>query len=150
MVYSDVGNEVDLKPDGTLVYGPEHRLPEIDSDIVGGHLMENVMLEEDERGNLVPPAQLPTPPGWTRMSGPQFDAFLDAMLRLNLSPGELRGRRPVVSADIRDDFVFVLRRVDVRPSHPPRPRDLPQEPPPTSEEQLEIDRLNANGGDPRF
>jgi hypothetical protein len=149
LVYSDLGNEMDLTPEGALAYGPEHRLPEIDTDMVGGHRMAKVMLEEDARGVLVPPPQLSPPAGWRHMTGGVFDTFLEATLSANLTHGELTRNDPVVSADIRDDFVFALLRQALPNSDPPGLK-FPPEAITTIQEQLEADLFKANGGDPRL
>lgn len=151
MVYSDLGNEIDLTPDGTLVYGPEHRLPEIDTDTIGGHRVESEILEEDASGNLVPPVQLRPPAGWVQMSGRQFDAFLETTIQANLSHGELERRKPVVSADIRDDFVFPLLSQGLPNSDPAGfLKHLTPEETMTLQEKMELQQYLANGRDPRL
>jgi hypothetical protein len=150
LVYSDSGNEVDLMPDGAMAYGPEHRLPEIDTDMVGGHRMEKVIVEELP-GGIAPPPQPPPPAGWRHMTFGAFDTFLEATLKANLSPGELARQSPVVSANIGDDFVFAVLR-QALPSSDPGGflGNLPVELVTSIQEQLELELFNANGGDPRL
>lgn len=152
MVYSDYGNEIDLTPDGTLAYGPEHRLPEIDTYTVGSHRFELKMTDEDDRGNLDAPVQLRPPAGWIQMSAQQFDAFLDATIRANLShDGEHHQRRPVVSADIHDEFVFRLLPQAPPKSDPAKDiKHITPEEDMTVQEKRELEQYLANGGDPRL
>ncbi len=151
MTYTALGNEVDLDADGALAFGPEHRLPDVDSDVIGGHRFEAQILEPDASGNYGPPAQLETPPGWRHMRGEDFDSFLERMIRSTLSRRELKRQRPLVSADIHDDFSFALV-----PEHAPASRASrspePVDPAPatSAEEARELELYLANGGDPRL
>jgi hypothetical protein len=149
VVYSDFGNEIDLTPAGALAYGPEHRLPEIDVDMVAGHRMEK-MVVEDRPGGITAPPQ-PPPAGWRHMTHGAFDAFLEATLEANLSRGELTNTAPVATADIRDDFGFTMLRQALPASDPSGYLgNLPSELITTLQEQLELQLFNANGGDPRL
>jgi hypothetical protein len=149
-VYSAFGNEVDLTPAGALAYGPERRLPDIDTDTVGGHRMERRIVEATPGGVAAPP-QPPPPAGWRHFTLAAFDTFLEETLTANLSPGELIGNAPVRSANITDDFALA-----VIPQAIPQSDaygllgHLPSELITNIQEQVELELFNANGGDPRL
>jgi hypothetical protein len=139
-VYTDRGQEVDLTPDGTMAYGPPRPLPEVDSQTIPSptgrsHVVRHEFFEPNSDGFPAPPEPLPTPRGWSQMSGEQFDAFLVATIKANLSQGELTRLPPVVSADIRQDFHVQVMTEDVPNSDPPGLQQRSQTP---------------SGSDPRF
>jgi hypothetical protein len=154
-VYSDQGDEVDLASDGDLVFGPPHRLREVDANTVGGHILEQVVVEPTEpadggvggsSGDRLAAGDIA--PGRHLTEG-EFDRFLTDTLAATLGDRALERPRPVVSANIADDFTF-MERPEAGAHFRASPDRAAPARPSTTEERLELQGLIANGGDPRL
>lgn len=147
LVYSDDGNEVDLASDRDLAFGPPHRLREVDANMVGGHLMEQLVedpVDESREGGSDAGNVAPGP----QMTDGEFDRFLSEVLVATLGDRELERPRRMVSADIAADFV-VIDRPQTSPDARLDLAALKPAPPSTDQERNELQQYLNNGGDPR-
>jgi len=155
LVYSDQGDEVDLTSDGDLAFGPPHRLREVDANTVGGHILEQMVVESlepadrdgESTGGGDPVGGGDIAPG-RHLADWEFDRLLTETLAATLGDRELERPRRLVSADIADDFTFV-ERPQARPDFRGARASIRPIVPSTPEERLELEKWIENGGDPR-
>ena len=144
LMFDDRGQELDLDTDGVLRHGPRHSLSEIDTNMVGGRMLE---FEVFEKKNESPPRTGPPRTIGHHVTATELVDFLGEMLVRNLKPKQLDRIPGGFGVKVFDSF----QGPSVKASGPPKfQTEKAAKPPSVTLEQVELEKYLANGKDPRL